>query len=77
MQHAGGCLIHKLYTLTFSVATRPLSAFAGRDLVVKQRVKRFPADQIIYFILLSTSMYEVTILNLYMHAVNIKIIAYG
>ena len=37
MQHAGGCLIHKLYPLiTFSVATRPLSAFAGRGLVVKQ-----------------------------------------
>ena len=36
IQHAGGCLIHKLYPLTFSVATRPLSAFAGRGLVVKQ-----------------------------------------
>ena len=30
MQLARGCLIHKLYPLTFSVATRPLSAFAGR-----------------------------------------------
>ena len=28
MQLAGGCLIHKLYPLTLSVATRPLSAFA-------------------------------------------------
>ena len=36
MQLAGGSLIHKLYPLTFSVATRPLSAFAGRRLVVKQ-----------------------------------------
>ena len=36
MQLAGGCLIHKLYPFTFSVATRPLSAFAGRGLVVKQ-----------------------------------------
>ena len=31
----GGCLIHKLYPLTLSVATRPFSAFAGKDLVVK------------------------------------------
>ena len=36
MHLAGGCLIHKLYPLTFSVATRPLSAFAGRGLVVEQ-----------------------------------------
>ena len=36
MQLAGGYLIHKLYPLTFSVATRPLSAFAWRGLVVKQ-----------------------------------------
>ena len=36
MQLAGGCLIHKLYSLTFSVATRPLSAFAGSGLAVKQ-----------------------------------------
>ena len=35
LQLAGGCLIHKLYPLTFSVATRPLSAFAWRVLVVK------------------------------------------
>ena len=34
MQLAGGCLIHKLYPLTFSVATRPFSAFAGMGLVV-------------------------------------------
>ena len=33
MQLAGGCLIHKLYPLTF---TRPLSAFAGKGLMVKQ-----------------------------------------
>ena len=31
----GGCLIHKLYPLTLSVATRPFSPFAGKDLVVK------------------------------------------
>ena len=36
MQLAGGCLIHKLYPLTFSVVTRPLSAFVGRALVIKQ-----------------------------------------
>ena len=36
MQHARGCLIHKLYPLTFSFATRPFSAFAGRGLVVKR-----------------------------------------
>ena len=36
MQHAGGCLIHELYPLTFSFATMPFSAFAGRGLVVKQ-----------------------------------------
>ena len=36
MQHAGGCLIHILYPLTFSFATRPFSAFAWRGLVVKQ-----------------------------------------
>ena len=36
MQLAGGCLIHKLYPLTFSVAIRPLSAFAGRGFMVKQ-----------------------------------------
>ena len=35
MQLAGGCLIHKLYPLTLNVATRPLSAFAGKGLVVK------------------------------------------
>ena len=37
MQFAGGCLIHKLYPLilTLSVATRSLSAFAGKVLVVK------------------------------------------
>ena len=35
MQLAGGCLIHKVYPLTLSVATRPLSAFAGKGLVVK------------------------------------------
>ena len=29
-------IIHKLYPLTFSFATRSLSAFAGRGLVVKQ-----------------------------------------
>ena len=29
MQLAGGCLIHKLYPLTFSFATRPLSALLG------------------------------------------------
>ena len=28
MQLAGGCLIHKLYPLTLSVATRPLSTFS-------------------------------------------------
>ena len=41
MQLAGGCLIHKLYPLTFSFATRPLSAFAGRGLVVKQYAMPF------------------------------------
>ena len=41
MQLAGGCLIHRLYPLTFSVATRPLSAFAGRGLVVKQCILPF------------------------------------
>ena len=41
MQLAAGCLIHKLYPLTLSVATRPLSAFAGKGLVVNNVLCHF------------------------------------
>ena len=73
MELAGGCLINKLYPLTFNVATRPLSGFAGKGLVVKRCTMSYLITVCISLIIPNTEWSDVC----HIGAMNIALIIYS